>query len=399
MIEAQLPDNESERIKALKRYEILDTILEKEYDDITRIASEICETPIALVSLIDPNRQWFKSHHGLDATETPRNVAFCAHAINTPNELLIIPDASKDERFKDNPLSTGNPNVIFYAGAPLNTKDGFSLGTLCVIDHKPRTLTEGQKESLKALSSLVISQFEMRLRNRQLSQANDKNLRLNKQLSELVYSLSHEVKTEISGIKFLSEMIQEDYADKLDNQVSTWLNLISSRSTNLYSIIEGLLDFTKAINKEIVYENFNLKEELENIKHLNNWENKYVINYIDCDISIKQSKISFIQIFQNLLSNSIKFVEVDESIISISLEIETDFYKISYKNNSPGIEDKYHKKVFELFETLDKKKGIGIGLSIVRSIIERLGGSIEIENLKDENLGVEFCIKFPIIKD
>ncbi|ARV05522.1 histidine kinase [Polaribacter sp. SA4-10] len=399
MIEGPIPDNENERIEALKRYQVLDTISEKEYDDITRIASEICETPIALVSLVDTKRQWFKSHHGLDATETPRNVAFCAHAINTPDELFIIPDTSKDERFKDNPLSTGNPNVIFYAGAPLNTKEGFSLGTLCVIDNKPRTLTDGQKESLKSLSSLVISQFETRLRNRQLSEANNENLRLNKQLSEFAYRLTHDIKSAISGIKFLSEIIVEDYSDKLDNEGKTSLNLISSNSTYLYSLVEGILNFTTATNKEIVYENFNLKVVLENIKHLNNWENKYVINYIDCDISIKQSKIGFIQIFQNLLSNSIKFVEVGESIISISLEIESDFYKISYKNNSPVIEDKYHKKVFELFETLDKKKGVGIGLSTIGSIIERLGGSIKIVNLKDENLGVEFCIKVPIIKD
>ncbi len=398
MIEPQIPDNEKERIEALKRYHILDTTPEKEYDDITKIASEICGTPIALVSLVDPDRQWFKSHHGLDATETPRNIAFCAHAINNPDELFIINDASKDERFIDNPLSTGNPNVIFYAGAPLNTKDGFSLGTLCVIDHKPRTLTDGQKESLKALSNLVINQFEMRLRNRELSQSNDEVSRLNKQLSEFAYRLSHDIKTPIRGIKYLSEMLLEEYGEKLNNQVHIWLNLISSRSTYLYSLVDGMLDFTKATNAEINYENFNFKQIFDDIKCSCNWEDRYEINFSNCDKNIKQSKIAFTQIFQNLISNSIKFVELEKSNISVSLEIESDFYHINYKDNGTGIEEKYHKKVFELFETLDKKKGVGIGLSTVSSILERLGGSIEICTDGNES-GVEFYIKIPVISD
>jgi GAF domain-containing protein len=167
MHKPEIPDNEDLRFEALDAYKILDTLPEEEYDALTKIAAQICGTPIALVTLVDHNRQWFKSHHGLDVTETPRDFAFCAHAINTPNELLIIPDATKDERFHDNPLTTNDPNVVFYAGTPLNTKDGYSLGTLCVIDNKPREgLTESQQELLRALANQVISQFELRKKNR-----------------------------------------------------------------------------------------------------------------------------------------------------------------------------------------------------------------------------------------
>lgn len=145
MTPADLPLNEEERLKVLNTYDVLDTLPEEDYDGITAIAASICNTPIALVSIIDKNRQWFKSHHGLAAKETPREFSFCAHGILNPDELFIINDATKDARFVDNPLTTGDPHVIFYAGAPLNSSEGFPLGTLCVIDNKPNTLNEKQQ--------------------------------------------------------------------------------------------------------------------------------------------------------------------------------------------------------------------------------------------------------------
>jgi PAS domain S-box-containing protein len=161
MIEPDLPKNESQRLEALKAYNILDTDLDESFDGITKLASQISGMPICLISLLDETRQWFKSHHGLDATETPRELSFCGHAINNQTEFMIVPNAQKDERFFDNPLVTGDPNVIFYGGAPLISTQGFPLGTLCVIDHKPNSLNPEQISALKLLSNQVIQLLEL----------------------------------------------------------------------------------------------------------------------------------------------------------------------------------------------------------------------------------------------
>ena len=210
-----IPGNEKERLQALKRYDILDTSAEEAFDDLTQLAAYICNTPIALVSLVDQNRQWFKSKVGLSVPETSRDVSFCAHAIEQPNETLVVPDTLKDERFATNPLVTSAPDIRFYAGTPLVTPDGHALGTLCTIDNVPRELSPQQLEALKALGRQVISQLELRLKLLHL-QESQAQLIQNKKMSalgQLVAGIAHEINNPVNfihgNLTHLSDYLQE----------------------------------------------------------------------------------------------------------------------------------------------------------------------------------------------
>ncbi|HEV7350870.1 GAF domain-containing protein [Telluribacter sp.] len=180
---APFPENEPNRLKALYGYNILDTLSEGVYDDITRLASEICGTPFSLITLVDKDRQWFKSKQGIELPETPREHSFCAHAILEPDEVFIVPDARFDDRFMDNPLTTGDPHIIFYAGVPLVDNDGHALGTLCILDSRPRELTDQKIMALKALANLVNVHFELRKTRLELERTLDKIKNVNEGLS------------------------------------------------------------------------------------------------------------------------------------------------------------------------------------------------------------------------
>ncbi len=397
MQSAKIPENEEERLKALKDYEILDTLPEADYDALAKIASGICNTPIALISLIDDKRQWFKSHYGVDATETPRELAFCAHSILNPDELFIVNDATKDERFYDNPLTTEQPKVIFYAGAPLNTPDGHSLGTLCVIDNQPSDLTDTQKQSLKLLAKQVVSLLELRKKNKELTIVNNRVEKLNQRLNNFAYRLTHDLKSPINGINFLLDVLNEDHGNLFKGtDAESHIGLISNRVHYMSTLIDDILEYTKVNTENIVFEDIHLKTLLNSIIENIDFENKINLNAKDLDENIHISKIGFVQVFQNLISNSRKYTNQE------NIEIEIDFinnpkhYQFIYRDNGPGIEEKYWEKVFNMFETLnnDSNDNTGVGLATVKSIITRLGGEIYLQQREDGKSGVCFCFHF-----
>ena len=194
-MKAALAANENDRLAALHGLGILDTPPEAAFDDLVRLAANICGTPVALVSMVDEQRQWFKSKHGLKLCETPRDQAFCAHALLNPKELLVVEDATNDLRFTDNPLVTGDPKIRFYAGAPLLTNEGHPLGTLCVIDLVPRVLTREQIDSLRTLGAQVAAQIELSRREKALQSALSRQDRTMAELSETTRQLEEAQQT------------------------------------------------------------------------------------------------------------------------------------------------------------------------------------------------------------
>jgi two-component system, NtrC family, sensor kinase len=170
---APLPATEKKRLNVLWQYDVLDTVPEAIFDDLTELAAHVCEAPIALISLVDEDRQWFKSRVGTTLQQTSREISFCSHAIKG-TELFIVPDAAQDSRFAQNPLVTSEPKIRFYAGAPLITPDGHALGALCVIDKVPRQLRLDQQQALSILARLVATQLELRYRSNQLAKTQAK---------------------------------------------------------------------------------------------------------------------------------------------------------------------------------------------------------------------------------
>ncbi len=178
------PKNEKQRLNVLWQYDVLDTMPEEVFDDLTELAARICEAPIAMITLVDEDRQWFKSKVGVSTSETSRDISFCAHAIGQ-SELFIVADATRDDRFAQNPLVTSDPKIRFYAGAPLVTPDGHNIGTLCVIDKVPRELRPDQKQALRVLARHVMSQLEVRRRSRELAHVNEQRTRMQTDLEKV----------------------------------------------------------------------------------------------------------------------------------------------------------------------------------------------------------------------
>lgn len=395
----ELPQNEKERLEALYSYNILDTLPEKEYDDITALASELCHTPISLISLIDPKRQWFKSHYGLEATETPRELAFCAHAILKPDEIFIVNDALKDERFADNPLVQGNPHVIFYTGVPLTNSEGMPIGTLCTIDHKPRELTSAQIMSLKALANHVVSLMELRKSNFELQQTQKKLENRNQELEKFAYVISHDIKAPLINIMSFSEILKNDYSSKLDEQGITFLDFLNQSSKKLNTMVDGLLAYYRGDSLlSAATVNFDLTDSIQSIIGLLKTTDNCSITFPQNNLFIYANKTVFEHILLNLITNSIKYNDKEKIIIDIDFREDEIYYYFAVKDNGKGIPKEYSNKAFELFNNLGSKDrfgntGTGIGLSTIKKLVEKQEGSITLLSELGKGTTVEFTIK------
>lgn len=387
---------ENRRLRILEEYKILDTENESNFDEITKLASEICNTPISLISFVDANRQWFKSAHGLSIKETPRNVSFCAHAIQS-DELFIVEDAREDSRFQNSPLVTEDPNIVFYAGIPLMDAEGFSLGTLCVIDHQTKKLNSFQEKALKILSNQVIKLMELKRLNYQLNIRNNILNNNYKDLERFSHVISHDIKSPLNNILSLTKLLQEGFGEKIDDEIKMYINYIQESSSKLKDYIDSTLKVYKEGNVSINDKKFfSLNSVVKNCNKLLNPKKEYEIN-LHKNIEIFNHKSYFEQILLNLISNAIKYNDKPKVIINIDVEFEEGYCYLSVKDNGIGIEHDKLDQIFDMFTVLDKvdrfnNTGTGIGLSTVKSIVERIDGEIKVKSIV--GVETEFIIKF-----
>ncbi|MEP7252601.1 MAG: GAF domain-containing sensor histidine kinase [Ginsengibacter sp.] len=393
-----MPENEESRLEALREYNILDTLTEKDYEDITQLAAAICETPVSLITFIDQDRQWFKSHHGTSQTETKREYAFCSHALNSPKEALVVEDSRKDKRFADNPLVTGDPYVIFYTGMPLVNPDGYALGTLCVIDHQPRKLSEEQINALKILSNQVVTLLEIRKSNIELKTIRDQLELRNKELEQFASVVSHDIKSPLSGISLANQILEEQFSESLGKEGAEVVQ-VSKRSTEkIKALVDGILSYYKGGEHSGQAEEFNLTEFLESIFSLLPPGGKYEFEYPRNGELITMNKTQLEQVFSNLINNSVRYNDKETVEIKIGFTDAPQQYFFSLADNGIGIAEENQEKIFTLFTTIpsktsENKSGYGIGLSTVKKIIERNGGIVTIESAPGKGTKISFNIK------
>jgi len=407
---APLPENERQRLETLERYQILDTLPEQAYDDIALLASRICGTPVAAISLVDAERQWFKSRVGLDPTETPRDVAFCAHAILRPGEILEVPDATLDPRFADNALVRRAPRIRFYAGAPLVAPNQLPLGTLCVIDQTPRELSDEARESLWALARQVMSQLELRshvsLLEQRTTQLESARVELErKQVAlkqtqreqlelkdQLLRHVSHELRTPLAALyQFLSLLIDRVGDPSEQRQ---YLELAFKSANQLKQMISDLLEVARAQTGKLRIDPLllSLSPLLRDVTETTRERAAAAGLSVQLELSPELPSVladdtRTRQVLQNLVDNAIKFTP-EGGIISISGRVDQDeprFVRCAVTDSGFGISDESLRTIFEQFhqeasQVSRSREGLGIGLAICQSLVTRMGGRIWVES-------------------
>jgi signal transduction histidine kinase len=398
MQKPEIPANEHERLSALRALQILDTFPEKEFDSIASLASFICKTPISIISFIDDERQWFKSIVGLDVSETKRDYAFCAHAINKPDELLIVENSLNDSRFINNPLVTGTPEIRFYAGAPLVTSDGMALGTLCVIDIEPRELNTEQKKALEILANQVMVQLELR---KKIIEQEEIKLDFEKKRHEaerFAHLVSHDIKSPLKGISGLANMLNELVQRNEIELLQQSLIQLKEKADYTVNLVDGILNHSVSLGNTITKEWINANILLREITLLCSAP-PYVRFHKKSEITeLFTDKVLIEQILLNLLTNAIKYNDKEIPEIEILISENETAYIIEVGDNGCGIAETYQNRIFELFQTLGNKDrfghlGTGIGLNTVKKLIEKLDGKIELHSIP--NIGSRFTITLP----
>jgi signal transduction histidine kinase len=401
-----VPTDEPERLRALRELAILDTAPEASFDDLTALAAEICGTPMALVSLVDERRQWFKSAVGLPTPETPRDVAFCAHAI-VGDGLFVVPDARADERFADNPLVTGDPNLRFYAGAPLRTRDEHCVGTLCVLDRVPRALRPGQVAALEALARQVEALIELRARLREaaahaeaMRAKNEVLARTLRQRDRLTRFMVHDLKSLLSVVSanagYLLELPDTPAAERAEI-----VRDIAHAAGRLHGMVLDALDLQLAEGGSIpiTRAEFDLAALVQEVARGSAPASgrRTTVTVGDGPVRLDADRAVLARVIENLLDNARKY---GEGLVELDARSVAGGVEVRVRDDGPGIEESARARVFEPYvrlhgaaASLHSATSRGLGLAFCRAAVEAHGGRIWIEDAQHH--GSVFCFALP----
>lgn len=375
-MEAALPPDEQSRLAALRDLQVLDTQPEEEFDSVVRLVARLLDVPIALVSLVDTDRQWFKARVGLDVQETDRSSAFCAHAILAGGESLIVEDAQADPRFADSALVTGPPGIRFYVGIPLVTRAGSAIGTLCVIDTRPRTISDDDLAFLREQAAVIVVQLELRLATRRLIERNAELERSNQLMRQFQRALAHDVMTPIGQITF--------FAEQLDGHVTPdgrrSLENVKNGLDRLERLVLALREFV-ATGGQLTLSPTDLGDVVTNALE----DAKTDLESADAQVTVGAlptvlGHAEHLQrVIANLVSNAVKYRADRPLTLDIGAERKGERWRINVRDNGIGIASKYQERVFEPMRRLHTEgeiPGVGLGLSLVRQVIEGCGGKV-----------------------
>ena len=421
---APKPANEAERLAALRRYNILDTAPEETFDRIARLAAQIMGTPIALVSLVDGDRQWFKARYGLVAEQTPRDVAFCAHTI-LDSKVMVVPDARRDPRFSGNPIVTDEPRVVFYAGAPLTTPDGHRLGTLCAIDRVPHAaLTDEQSRALRDLADMVVEAMEMRRQGRAALDELDERRRVGAELLRLtreaasaakaksvfLATMSHELRTPMNGVIGMSGLLLDT---PLDAEQRRMVTATRQSAEALVAIVNDILDYSKLEAGRIELEavDFEVRATVDGVLAL--LEPKATEKGLSLGLEAAPDVPALVQgdvgrlrqILFNLVGNAVKFTEAGEvRVVARRIAGPEGEVRLAFevRDSGIGIEPAALDKLFDRFSQADaavarKYGGSGLGLAICRQLCRAMGGDIAVESAPGQGSVFRFVIPFRVV--
>jgi signal transduction histidine kinase len=355
---------------------------------------------VSLISLVDNEEVWFKSAHGLELKSNPRDVSFCSHAVGSDDHLLVLKDIKKHPDFADHPFANSATDpILFYAGVCLMDSKGYALGTLCVIDHKPNQISEKQLKALKVLSKQVVKLIELNKRNKELHEVQKELKEKNDDLRDFAGRVSHDMKMPLANMIVTADILKAKYSSEIDPEAAKYLDYLKDSSFSLSDYISGML--THYESDSIAQQNeeeFDLNHLLEEIVELLNIDHQCEINFPENSFELSCNRAALEQIFLNLIGNSLKYNDKETIIININCHKENGLYHFTITDNGIGIPSDKLDRIFELFTTvgnLDRqgKKGNGIGLSTVKKLVEKLGGTISVDSELGKGTSFHFSIK------